>query len=102
MWRLLRKPNPTSYQREGPNSKHVNSPVTNENCVWVPVATKTKNDYAGKGQQKTMVLLCRPVGLKTKNDCAGKGQQQVTDVLRVVTERPLPPFNEEEDLFQNP
>jgi hypothetical protein len=54
------------------------------------------------------LLLCsalsgqRLIGPKTKIDCAGEGQQKITAVLRVVTERPMLLFNEEEAPFQNP
>lgn len=40
-------------------------------------------------------------GAKTKNDFAGEGQQQITAVLRVVTERSILPFSEEDAPFQN-
>jgi hypothetical protein len=70
------------------------------------VDRKTKNDSVEKGQQKITALLCsalsgqRPIGPKTKNDCDGEGQQQITALLRVVTERPLPHFCEEEAHFK--
>jgi hypothetical protein len=41
-----------------------------------------------------------PTGPETKNDYADEDQQKITALLRVVTERPAPPFVEEEAPFQ--